>query len=57
MFVGTIENKVVMQNEQLLQREFLSITITVDHSVVDGGVQARFMVRLRENILKLVHTL
>ena len=57
MFVGTIENKVVMRKEELLQREFLSITITVDHSVVDGGVQARFMVRLRENILKLVHTL
>ena len=36
--------------KQVEAREYLSITITVDHDIVDGAPAARFIQRLKERI-------
>ena len=39
-----------MINDEIKIREYLSLTVTVDHDVVDGGPLVRFVERLTELI-------
>ncbi len=48
--VGGIGEKLVLLNGAPVMQEYLSLTISVDHDVVDGGPAARFASRLRELI-------
>jgi pyruvate/2-oxoglutarate dehydrogenase complex dihydrolipoamide acyltransferase (E2) component len=48
--VGGIGEKPVLVDGHLVQREYLSLTISFDHDVVDGGPAARFIERLKELI-------
>ena len=46
--VGGIERKPALVDDEVVAREFLSLTVTVDHDVVDGAPAARFVQRLKE---------
>ena len=48
--VGGITKKPGVVNDEIKIREYLSLTVTVDHDVVDGGPLARFVERLTELI-------
>ncbi|HEU5349045.1 MAG TPA: 2-oxo acid dehydrogenase subunit E2, partial [Ktedonobacterales bacterium] len=48
--VGGIGEKPRLLDGQVVQREFLNLTVSVDHDVVDGAPAARFASRLRELI-------
>jgi pyruvate/2-oxoglutarate dehydrogenase complex dihydrolipoamide acyltransferase (E2) component len=48
--VGGIGEKRVMVDGQTVTREYLSLTISVDHEIVDGAPAARFTWRLKELI-------
>jgi pyruvate/2-oxoglutarate dehydrogenase complex dihydrolipoamide acyltransferase (E2) component len=48
--VGGIGEKQVMVDGQTATREYLSLTISVDHEIVDGAPTARFARRLKELI-------
>lgn len=50
--VGGIARRPVLFQGVLVEREFLQLTVSVDHDVVDGAPAARFVRRLRE----LLHT-
>jgi pyruvate/2-oxoglutarate dehydrogenase complex dihydrolipoamide acyltransferase (E2) component len=43
--IGGIEAKPVLQDGQLQDREYLCLTVSFDHDVVDGGPAARFIQR------------
>ena len=42
--------KPVLNNGQLENHEFLCMTITIDHDIVDGAPAARFIQRLKEMV-------
>jgi pyruvate/2-oxoglutarate dehydrogenase complex dihydrolipoamide acyltransferase (E2) component len=46
--LGGISEKPVLKNGQLENREFLCVTISIDHDVVDGAPATRFIQRLKE---------
>lgn len=46
--LGGISEKPVLKNGQLENREFLCVTVSVDHDIVDGAPAARFVQRLKE---------
>ena len=46
--LGGISEKPVLINGQLENREFLCVTISVDHDIVDGAPATRFIQRLKE---------
>jgi pyruvate/2-oxoglutarate dehydrogenase complex dihydrolipoamide acyltransferase (E2) component len=46
--LGGISEKPVLINGQLENREFLCVTISIDHDIVDGAPAARFIQRLKE---------
>lgn len=48
--VGGIGEKQVVVGDHLATREYLSLTVSVDHDIVDGAPAARFTQRLRELI-------
>lgn len=48
--VGGIGEKPRLLNGQIVQRELLNLTVSVDHDVVDGAPATRFASRLRELI-------
>ncbi|MGA7912602.1 MAG: 2-oxo acid dehydrogenase subunit E2 [Candidatus Dormiibacterota bacterium] len=48
--VGGIGEKQLIVNGQVTRREYLSLTISVDHNIIDGAPAARFTQRLRELI-------
>jgi pyruvate/2-oxoglutarate dehydrogenase complex dihydrolipoamide acyltransferase (E2) component len=48
--VGGIGEKQALVDGRITNREFLSLTISVDHEVVDGAPAARFTQRLKELI-------
>ncbi len=54
LFVGTIEKKPVFENNTTTEKEFICLTLSVDHSIVDGAQQARFISRLKQNIATLI---
>jgi hypothetical protein len=50
MTLGGIAEKPILVNDQLENREFLCVTISLDHDLVDGAPAARFIQRLKELI-------
>jgi pyruvate/2-oxoglutarate dehydrogenase complex dihydrolipoamide acyltransferase (E2) component len=48
--VGGIEEKPKLINEKLENREYLCLTIAIDHDIIDGGPAARFCARLYDFI-------
>ena len=48
LLVGGITPRPALHEGTLTQREYLSLTISVDHDVVDGAPAARFIATLRE---------
>jgi pyruvate dehydrogenase E2 component (dihydrolipoamide acetyltransferase) len=48
--IGTIKEKVVVQNSEMVIRPMMTITLSVDHRLIDGAVAAEFMKELRNNI-------
>ena len=48
--VGGIGEKPALVDGRVANREYLSLTISVDHEVVDGAPAARFTQRLKELI-------
>ncbi|GAB3040648.1 hypothetical protein GCM10025298_32610 [Natronobiforma cellulositropha] len=46
--VGGIERKPGLVDGEIVPREYLSLTVTADHDVVDGAPIARFVTRLKE---------
>jgi len=48
--VGGITKKPGIINNEIAIREYLNLTITADHDIVDGGPLARFVERLKELI-------
>ena len=48
--LGGITEKLAFVNGQIESREYLCLTISIDHDVVDGAPAARFAQRLRELI-------
>lgn len=46
--VGGISKKPIEENGSLLNREFLSVTASFDHEIIDGAPAARFMTRFTE---------
>jgi pyruvate/2-oxoglutarate dehydrogenase complex dihydrolipoamide acyltransferase (E2) component len=48
--LGGVAKKPAFINSQLEDREYLSVTVSIDHDIVDGGPAARFMQRLKELI-------
>lgn len=46
--LGGISKKPVLVNGQLENHEFLCVTISIDHDIVDGAPAARFIQRLKE---------
>ena len=48
--VGGIRKKPGVVNDEIKIREYLSLTVTVNHDVVDGGPLVRFVERLTELI-------
>lgn len=50
MTVGGISEQPRLVDGEVRNREFLSLTVSFDHDVVDGAPAARFVDRLRELI-------
>jgi len=50
--IGKISKKPAVINDKIEIREFLNITVLIDHDVVDGGLMARFISTLVDNIEK-----
>lgn len=48
--VGSIVNRIVEFNRQIVAREHLCLTVSFDHNIVDGAPAARFMNQLVETI-------
>lgn len=48
--VGTIEQKTCHEDGALVDREFVNLTLSVDHDLVDGAPATRFVVRLKDMI-------
>ena len=46
--VGSINSKIVKEGDEFISREFLCITASFDHKVIDGAPAARFMNTLTE---------
>ena len=46
--LGGIARKPAFVNGQVEERQFLSVTVSLDHDIVDGAPAARFMQRLKE---------
>lgn len=48
--IGSITKKVVFEGTKLKEREFLCLTASFDHNIIDGAPAARFMNQLIETI-------
>ena len=48
--LGGIARKPGAVGDEIQIREYLSVTITIDHDIVDGAPAARFVSRLRESV-------
>ena len=56
--IGSGEDKVVVENGQMVVRKRVRVTMSCDHRIIDGAVGARFLAALRrlvENPLMLVY--
>ena len=50
VLVGGIARKPGLVDDSVEPREFLSVTVAVDHDVVDGAPAARFLAAFREQV-------
>ena len=50
MTVGGISQKPVFIDGQIVMRDYLNLTISFDHDIIDGAPAARFTERLKELI-------
>jgi hypothetical protein len=50
--IGSIEKKLVLQEGQVVERDFIHLNINVDHAVVDGAPLMRFVHRFKERLPK-----
>jgi pyruvate dehydrogenase E2 component (dihydrolipoamide acetyltransferase) len=41
--LGRIQNQVVVQNKQFIERDRMVLSLTFDHRIVDGAPAARFL--------------
>jgi len=48
--VGNAEQKVFVENDQIVTKNFLPLSLSFDHRAVDGGPAAKFLNRLKELI-------
>ena len=48
--VGSISNKVVEIDGEFVSREYLCLTASFDHNVIDGAPATRFITRFIEEI-------
>jgi pyruvate/2-oxoglutarate dehydrogenase complex dihydrolipoamide acyltransferase (E2) component len=48
--VGGIETKLVKENDIIMEKEHLCLTVSFNHDIVDGAPAARFMEQLMETI-------
>jgi pyruvate dehydrogenase E2 component (dihydrolipoamide acetyltransferase) len=46
--VCTIEDRLALENGQVVVRKKMSLCLTHDHRVIDGALGARFLVRIKE---------
>ena len=52
LLVGTIAKKPAIVGDAIEEREYLCVTIGVDHDIVDGAIAVRFAERFKELIEK-----
>jgi hypothetical protein len=50
--IGSIEKKLVLQDGQVVERDFIHLNINVDHAIIDGAPLMRFVHRFKEVLLK-----
>ena len=48
--IGCLDRKLVKKEGEILEREVLNITITLDHDVIQGGVITRFLNEIYEMV-------
>ena len=46
--IGTIEKKLVLQNGQVVERDFIHLNLSVDHDIIDGAPLMRFAERFKQ---------
>jgi len=46
--IGIIQKKPVVDNDEIVIRDMLPISLSYDHRIIDGGDAGRFLARLRE---------
>lgn len=46
--IGIIQTKPVVENDEIVIRDMLPISLSYDHRIIDGGDAGRFLARLRE---------
>lgn len=44
--LGCFDTKVIIENEKVVQRDILNVTITLDHDTVQGGTMTRFLTEI-----------
>lgn len=47
---GRIEKRPVVENDEVCIRSMLTLTLSVDHRIVDGALAARFIARIRHHL-------
>jgi pyruvate/2-oxoglutarate dehydrogenase complex dihydrolipoamide acyltransferase (E2) component len=52
MSIGSTEKKLVLQDGQVVERDFIHLNINVDHAIIDGAPLMRFVHRFKEVLLK-----
>jgi hypothetical protein len=50
--IGSTEKRLVLQDGQVVERDFIHLNINVDHAIIDGAPLMRFVHRLKETLLK-----
>jgi len=48
--LGCFDRKLKIENGEIVQREILNVTITLDHDIVQGGTMTRFLSELYEMV-------
>ena len=48
--VGAVKEKAVVENGQVVVRPMMTLTLSVDHRIIDGALAAEFMKTLKANI-------
>jgi hypothetical protein len=48
--LGCFDRKLIMEKGDIVQREILNVTITLDHDIIQGGTMTRFLSELYEMV-------